>query len=50
MYRVSPFTYLVDGMLSTAVAETSVVCSDIELLTLNPPSGESWRLHVNLYQ
>ncbi|OWZ43068.1 ATP-binding cassette transporter [Cryptococcus neoformans var. grubii Br795] len=49
MYRVSPFTYLVDGMLSTAVAETSVVCSDIELLTLNPPSGESCGDYMSTY-
>lgn len=41
MYRVSPFTYLVEGMLSVAVANTDVVCSDIEFLTFNPPSGQS---------
>ncbi|KAK9429132.1 ABC-2 type transporter-domain-containing protein [Lipomyces doorenjongii] len=36
MYRVSPFTYLVDAMLSVGVANTQVHCSDIELLSFDP--------------
>ncbi|KAK9372202.1 ABC-2 type transporter-domain-containing protein [Lipomyces chichibuensis] len=36
MYRVSPFTYLVDAMLSVAVANTQVHCSDIELHSFDP--------------
>lgn len=38
MYRVSPFTYLVEGMLSVGVANTEVVCAANEYLTFNPPS------------
>ncbi|KAK7206453.1 ATP binding cassette transporter [Myxozyma melibiosi] len=30
MYRISPFTYLVDAMLSVGVANTEVTCSAIE--------------------
>ncbi|EEY23503.1 ABC transporter [Verticillium alfalfae VaMs.102] len=41
MYRVSPFTYIVAGMLSVAVANTNVICADNELLSIVPPSGES---------
>ncbi|KAL0567295.1 Multidrug resistance protein [Marasmius crinis-equi] len=41
MYRVSPFTYIVDGMLSTGVANTRGHCSDIEVSVLNPPSGQT---------
>lgn len=41
MYRVSPFTYLVEGMLSVAVANTNIVCADNELLSFNPPSGQT---------
>lgn len=40
MYYVSPFTYLVDGMLSTGLANTDVVCSDIEFRTLEPTNGQ----------
>lgn len=36
VYRLSPFTYLVDGMLSTGIANSNVVCSEIEYLHFNP--------------
>ena len=36
MYRVSPFTYLVSGMLSTGIANAPVQCADIEILTFQP--------------
>jgi len=41
MYRISPFTYLVSAMLSTGIANTAVVCSDIEFLHLDPPVGST---------
>ncbi|KAL5337371.1 ABC-2 type transporter-domain-containing protein [Aspergillus crustosus] len=41
MYRVSPFTYLVSGMLSTAISGTTVVCDTIETLNMNPPSNQT---------
>lgn len=37
MYRVSPLTYLVDGLLSTGLAHVEVKCSDIELLRFAVP-------------
>ena len=39
MYYVSPFTYLVDGMLSTGLANNNVECSDIELRRLEPANN-----------
>ncbi|KAK9450534.1 ABC-2 type transporter-domain-containing protein [Limtongia smithiae] len=39
MYRASPFTYLVDAMLSVGIANTVVECSSIELLEFQPTSG-----------
>jgi len=41
MYRVSPFTYLLDGMLSTGVANAPAYCSSVEISTFNPPSGQT---------
>ncbi|KAL2128209.1 hypothetical protein VTI74DRAFT_9521 [Chaetomium olivicolor] len=41
MYRVSPFTYLVSAMLSTAVANTDVVCAANEFLKFKPANGLS---------
>lgn len=39
MYRVSPFNYLIGGILSTALANTNVVCASNEYLHFNPTSG-----------
>ncbi|KAH8423757.1 ABC drug exporter AbcA [Aspergillus melleus] len=36
MYRVSPFTYLVSGMLSVGIADTTVTCADNEYLRFDP--------------
>lgn len=39
MYRVSPFTYLVSGIMSTGLANADVVCADVEYLHFQPPNG-----------
>ncbi|KAF8459891.1 putative ABC transporter [Kalaharituber pfeilii] len=39
MYRLSPFTYIVNGMLSVGVANTAVKCSSIEVMQLQPGDG-----------
>ena len=49
MYRVSPFTYLVSSMLSVGVANTDVVCSDVELLTIEPPPGATCGQYMGPY-
>ncbi|KAE8453210.1 hypothetical protein EG329_011277 [Mollisiaceae sp. DMI_Dod_QoI] len=49
MYRVSPFTYLVSGMMSTGLANTKVVCSSIEYLHFNPPSGQTCSTYLAPY-
>ncbi|KAF2087085.1 ABC transporter ABCl1 [Saccharata proteae CBS 121410] len=36
MYRLSPFTYAISAILSTAVADTDVVCAANELLSFDP--------------
>lgn len=36
MYRVSPFTYLVQGMLASSLANTQVQCAANEFLTFQP--------------
>ncbi|KAL2067593.1 hypothetical protein VTL71DRAFT_2018 [Oculimacula yallundae] len=49
MYRVSPFTYLVDAMLSVGIANTNVVCSSTELRTFNAPSGQTCGEYMNAW-
>lgn len=39
MYRISPFTYMISGMLATAVANSKVVCAPSELLSFQPLNG-----------
>lgn len=41
MYRVSPFTYLVSGMLSVGLANARISCSVEEYLHFSPPSGST---------
>ncbi len=41
MYRVSPFTYLVEGMLTTGIANAAAQCAENEFSTLQPPSGQT---------
>lgn len=41
MYRVSPFTYWVGGMVATMLAGRPVVCGEREVSILDPPSGQS---------
>ena len=50
MYRVSPFTYFVEGILSTAVANTPVVCGTDELQRFQPPAGETCGSYMQAYQ
>ena len=49
MYRLSPFTYLVSSMLSVGVANTNVVCSDIEILTIQPPPNLTCQAYMGPY-
>lgn len=47
MYRISPFTYLVNGMLSTGLANNFVQCSSIEYVKFNPPSDMTCREYMD---
>ncbi|KAH8789417.1 AtrD, ABC-transporter [Hyaloscypha sp. PMI_1271] len=49
MYRVSPFTYLVSGMISVGLANSEVVCNPIEYLHFNPPSGKTCIEYMETY-
>lgn len=41
MYRVSPFTYWIDGMISTQLHGRQVTCSATETSVFDPPSGQT---------
>lgn len=41
MNRVSPLTYLIGGMAVAGLADTSVTCAPLELLSIEAPSGQT---------
>ncbi|KAF2636857.1 hypothetical protein P280DRAFT_492818 [Massarina eburnea CBS 473.64] len=41
MYRVSPFTYWIGGMVGTLLHDRPVVCSETEVSRFPPPSGQT---------
>ncbi|KAH6633454.1 ABC transporter CDR4 [Boeremia exigua] len=41
MYRISPFTYLVSGLLATGLANSSVQCAANEFIKFNAPEGQN---------
>lgn len=49
MYRVSPFTYLISAMLSTAVSGAKVVCESVEYLKFSPPPGQTCGKYMQPY-
>ncbi|KAK9419698.1 putative ABC transporter domain-containing protein [Seiridium unicorne] len=49
MYRLSPFSYLISAMLSTAVANTEVVCASNEFVSFEPPTGSNCSAYMANY-
>ncbi|CAI5757455.1 unnamed protein product [Candida verbasci] len=49
MYRVNPFTYLMSAVLSAGLANTDATCSQVELLTIDPPNGYTCQQYLGDY-
>lgn len=49
MYRVSPFTYVVEGFLGTTLANAPVRCDNIELVQFNAPNGTTCDSYLDDY-
>ena len=49
MYRISPLTYLVDGMLSVGIANTYAYCADYQFLTFDPPPPMTCETYLEDY-
>ncbi|KAG1859895.1 ABC-2 type transporter-domain-containing protein [Suillus tomentosus] len=47
MYRVSPFTYVVEGILGQAIGGQLINCASTELVTVDPPSGFSCATYMD---
>jgi len=49
MYRVSPLTYIIDGIAGTGLHGKQVKCSSTELNIFNPPSGQTCGQYLQEY-
>ena len=49
IYRCNPLTYLVQAILSTALANSKITCSDREYLQIKRPSGQTCQGFMNLF-
>ncbi|KAF9076400.1 ABC transporter [Rhodocollybia butyracea] len=49
MYHLSPYTYVIEGLLGQAIGKQSITCSDVELVTLEPPSGQTCSQYMSNY-
>jgi ATP-binding cassette subfamily G (WHITE) protein 2 (PDR) len=41
MYRLSPFTYIVGGMIPTGISKAPITCSRQELVSFAPPASQT---------
>lgn len=49
MYHVSPFTYLIEGLLGQAMGGFPITCSAVEFATVDPPSGQTCQDYFATY-
>ncbi|KAJ7285271.1 pleiotropic drug resistance ABC transporter [Mycena rebaudengoi] len=49
MYRLSPFTYMIEGLLGQALGRHAITCSPVELVTITPPSGQTCAQYLDPY-
>lgn len=49
MYRISPFNYLVSGMLATGIANTEVTCAANEFLSFTPTNNQTCGEYMAAY-
>lgn len=49
MYRVNPFTYVVEGFLGTTLANAPVTCADNEVVSFNAPQGSTCEKFLSKY-
>ncbi|TFK38228.1 pleiotropic drug resistance ABC transporter [Crucibulum laeve] len=49
MYRLSPFTYLVEALLGQSLGRQKITCSSVELVSVDPPSGRTCSEYLEKY-
>jgi len=41
MYHLSPFTYLIEGLLGQAIGQQQINCSPVEIVMVRAPAGQT---------
>jgi ATP-binding cassette subfamily G (WHITE) protein 2 (SNQ2) len=49
MYRTSPYTYMIEGVVGQAAGRSQITCSAVEYVTVNPPGGQSCQQYLGQY-
>jgi len=49
MYRTTPYTYIVEGLLGQALGHFEINCAPIEFLTVDPPLGQTCQQYLGQY-
>ncbi|KAI0693726.1 pleiotropic drug resistance ABC transporter [Cytidiella melzeri] len=49
MYRVSPYTYVVEGLLAAAIGNEELSCASVEVVSLTPPAGTSCGAYLQTF-
>ncbi|CEL55831.1 hypothetical protein RSOLAG1IB_01843 [Rhizoctonia solani AG-1 IB] len=49
MYRLSPLTYLIEGLLVNGIGNMDLTCSPTEIQTIVPPSGQTCSSYMSQY-
>ncbi|KAI5241291.1 putative ABC multidrug transporter [Aureobasidium subglaciale] len=49
MYRVSPFTYWIGGIVAAQLHGKAIVCNDVETSIFNPPQGQTCGQYLAAY-
>ena len=49
MYHLSPFTYIVEGLLGQALGHLPIRCANVELVPITPPSGQTCQQYMGPY-
>jgi ATP-binding cassette subfamily G (WHITE) protein 2 (SNQ2) len=49
MYRVTPYTYIVEGLVGQAAGRSGITCAAIEYVNISPPSGQTCQQFLGQY-
>ncbi|KAN0136953.1 ABC-2 type transporter domain containing protein [Lactarius tabidus] len=47
MYRTSPYTYLIEGLIGQAIGHSEITCSSVEYVTVMPPSAQTCQQYLS---